>query len=380
MFDGKDNVQKILMVVIVALGLFLMVSYVRDSKKGKKFNLPKNCSDLKDAVSCSPGTNDMNGNTCVWTGQNSDDYGVGKCERLLGQDNPTDTDDDDDDDNDDDDDDETMFERLKNTIYKKATTLKNYLLELKRKVSSGELVTVENLLKVMALATSIIATYQIIKHKEELFAMVPTVVKNAFENIKKHIEDYTKIITDFSTRGVEAVSAKIDELKNIIGVGGDNFIDTKEVAITLVTALIALFLPDLATILKAFSIISFQNTEVNEGFSNYSNLDESFESFKNNDNLPSECYPKDVLSSGDLLPNDANSKWAQANPNGQGSLSDKNFLNAGYHVGVNTVGQSLRNANRQLRSDPPNPQVKVSPWMQTTIEPDVNRKPMEIGA
>jgi hypothetical protein len=96
--------------------------------------------------------------------------------------------------------------------------------------------------------------------------------------------------------------------------------------------------------------------------------------------LPQECYPKEVLSSGDLLPNDANSKWAQVNPNGQGGLSEKNFLNAGYHVGVNTVGQSLRNANRQLRSDPPNPQVKVSPWMQTTIESDTNRKPMEIGA
>ena len=95
--------------------------------------------------------------------------------------------------------------------------------------------------------------------------------------------------------------------------------------------------------------------------------------------LPAECYPKEVLSSEELLPTDANSKWAQVNPAGQGTLTDKNFLTAGFHVGVNTVGQSLRNANRQLRSDPPNPQVKVSPWMQTTIEPDVNRKPMEIG-
>ena len=97
------------------------------------------------------------------------------------------------------------------------------------------------------------------------------------------------------------------------------------------------------------------------------------------DNLPNECYPKDVLSSQDLLPNDANSKFAQVNPSGPGSLNDKNFLTAGYHVGINTVGQSLRNANRQLRSDPPNPQVKVSPWMQTTIEPDLNRQPLEIG-
>lgn len=96
--------------------------------------------------------------------------------------------------------------------------------------------------------------------------------------------------------------------------------------------------------------------------------------------LPNECYPKDTLSPQDLLPQDANSTWAQTVPAGQGSLGDQNFLNAGFHVGINTVGQSLRNANRQLRSEPPNPQMKVSPWLQSTIEPDVNRRAMEIGA
>jgi len=94
--------------------------------------------------------------------------------------------------------------------------------------------------------------------------------------------------------------------------------------------------------------------------------------------LPSECYPKDVLSSADLLPRDANSLWAQVNPSGQGSLADQNFLTAGFHIGINTIGQTLRNANRQLRSEPLNPQVKVSPWMQTTLEPDINRRPLEI--
>lgn len=95
--------------------------------------------------------------------------------------------------------------------------------------------------------------------------------------------------------------------------------------------------------------------------------------------LPSECYPKDVLSSADLLPRDANSLYAQVNPSTQGSLQDQNFLTAGFHIGINTVGQTLRNANRQLRSEPPNPQVKVSPWNQTTIEYDINRLPLEIG-
>lgn len=96
-------------------------------------------------------------------------------------------------------------------------------------------------------------------------------------------------------------------------------------------------------------------------------------------NLPKDCFPKDQLSPEDLLPGDANSTWAQSNPAGQGDLQDANFLNAGHLIGINTVGQTLRNANLGLRSEPPNPQVKVSPWMQTTIEPDSNRRGLEIG-
>jgi hypothetical protein len=96
-------------------------------------------------------------------------------------------------------------------------------------------------------------------------------------------------------------------------------------------------------------------------------------------NIPS-CLPKDQLMPQELLPQDTPAnQWSLANPQGSGSLKDKNFLQAGYHVGINTVGQTLRNANMQLRSDPPNPQVQVSPWQQTTINPDTNRKPMEIG-
>ena len=69
----------------------------------------------------------------------------------------------------------------------------------------------------------------------------------------------------------------------------------------------------------------------------------------------------------------------KVNPSGQGSLADQNFLTAGFHIGINTVGQTLRNANLQLRSEPPCPQVQVSPWLQSTIDPDVSRRPMEIG-
>ena len=98
-----------------------------------------------------------------------------------------------------------------------------------------------------------------------------------------------------------------------------------------------------------------------------------------NAEAPAGCYPRDQLTPSELLPKDPNSVWAQQNPMGTGSLKGKNFLSAGALIGVNTVGQSLRNANYQLRSEPPNPQVAVSVFNQTTIEPDVNRRTLEIA-
>lgn len=106
----------------------------------------------------------------------------------------------------------------------------------------------------------------------------------------------------------------------------------------------------------------------------YLSMDKNFEEERNDTN-----FPKQQLSADELLPSDNSSLWAQVNPAGEGSLKDRNFLQSGYHIGINTVGQTLRNANQQLRSEPPNPQVKVSPWLQSTIEPDVGRKPLEIG-
>ena len=94
---------------------------------------------------------------------------------------------------------------------------------------------------------------------------------------------------------------------------------------------------------------------------------------------PAGCYPRDQLTPSELLPRDPNSVWAQQNPMGTGSLKGKNFLSAGALIGINTVGQSLRNANWQIRSEPPNPQVPVSVFYQSTIEPDVNRRTLEIA-
>jgi hypothetical protein len=95
---------------------------------------------------------------------------------------------------------------------------------------------------------------------------------------------------------------------------------------------------------------------------------------------PAGCYPRAQLTPVELLPADQHSIYAQQNPMGTGSLKGKNFLSAGALIGVNTVGQSLRNANLQLRSEPPNPQTPVSIFNQATIGPDISHRPLDVGS
>lgn len=88
------------------------------------------------------------------------------------------------------------------------------------------------------------------------------------------------------------------------------------------------------------------------------------------------------ITTADLLPaNDAAQAFEAKFPGGQGDATDKNFLIAGYNIGINTVGSSLKNANLQLRSDPFIKRQDVGPWNQSTILSSdlTNRKTLEIG-
>jgi hypothetical protein len=135
-----------------------------------------------------------------------------------------------------------------------------------------------------------------------------------------------------------------------------------------------------------------KNTKMASGGSSYSGVkpanpsgqNETFASVKNNGGgggggIPSACNKQTIQNPNDLLPKDKNSEWAQLNPAGQGDLSNINLLKAGYHIGIDTIGQTLRNANLQIRSEPANPQINVGPWNLSTIEPDFMRPPLELG-
>uniref|UniRef100_A0A6C0AX54 Minor capsid protein P11 C-terminal conserved region domain-containing protein n=1 Tax=viral metagenome TaxID=1070528 RepID=A0A6C0AX54_9ZZZZ len=102
----------------------------------------------------------------------------------------------------------------------------------------------------------------------------------------------------------------------------------------------------------------------------------------NNGGLPAtdtNTARQNINNPEELLPQDSSSNWAKLNPSGSGDVGDVNMLKAGHHVGINTVGNSLRNANQTLRSDPPIPVQNVGPFLNSTIGPDKWRVPFEIG-
>ena len=99
----------------------------------------------------------------------------------------------------------------------------------------------------------------------------------------------------------------------------------------------------------------------------------------NMNKLMQENNEKKVLFKADeLLPNDVNKDWFETDfTKAKVRVDQDNLINTErYVVGVNTVGQSLKNASYDLRAAPPNPKVTVSPWNQSSIEPDYNIRPL----
>jgi hypothetical protein len=86
--------------------------------------------------------------------------------------------------------------------------------------------------------------------------------------------------------------------------------------------------------------------------------------------------PLDRLTASDLFHRDAaNEQWAQANPAGQGDVSDQNFLTAGHHAGIDTTG-STPTSPTSTRSIPPNPRQSGLHLESELCEPDLNRRPL----
>jgi len=82
--------------------------------------------------------------------------------------------------------------------------------------------------------------------------------------------------------------------------------------------------------------------------------------------------------SKNYLPQEINDEWFDTDfTQAKNKLNSDNLINTEkYVIGVDTVGQSLKNASWDLRGTVANPKYNVSPWLNSTYEPDYNIKPL----
>ena len=80
----------------------------------------------------------------------------------------------------------------------------------------------------------------------------------------------------------------------------------------------------------------------------------------------------------DYLPKEVNDDWFNTDfSQAKYKMNDDKLINTDkYIIGINTVGQSLKNASYDIRGAINVPKYTVSPWNNSTIEPDYNIKPL----
>ena len=83
-------------------------------------------------------------------------------------------------------------------------------------------------------------------------------------------------------------------------------------------------------------------------------------------------------SATDYLPKEVNDDWFNTDfSQAKYKMNDDKLINTDkYIIGINTVGQSLKNASYDIRGAVNVPKYTVSPWNNSTIEPDYNVKPL----
>jgi hypothetical protein len=121
---------------------------------------------------------------------------------------------------------------------------------------------------------------------------------------------------------------------------------------------------------------------VDDDTTNSANLKDAFSS-----PIPIEALPDEVdmnknnvknYNAKDFLPKEVQSEWFDTDfTQAKYDINDDVLINTDrYVIGVNTVGQSLKNASYDVRGTIPNPKFTVSPWNNSTYEPDFNLKPL----
>ena len=116
------------------------------------------------------------------------------------------------------------------------------------------------------------------------------------------------------------------------------------------------------------SSLDFNKMASNMDYKGHNMSNPMYSSYKN---TPKEYTVNDLYNVNKLLPQETNKNWFDSVPSPL-NVKNQNLINISRPIGVDTVGSSLRNACLDIRGNIPIPKLVVSPWLQSTIEPDFN--------
>lgn len=180
-----------------------------------------------------------------------------------------------------------------------------------------------------------------------------------------------------SNNSMELSTPEIQYEEPIVPQSVINDIATNQVAVTQQVPSVSVVQPQMNA-----GVYTFQPNDESELSINGSNLNDAFAlpipNGTQTDTVDFKKQNVDNYNARDFLPREVNDEWFETDFSlAKYQLNDDKLINTErYIIGINTVGQSLKNASWDIRGTIPNPKVIVSPWGNSTYEPDFNLKPL----
>ncbi len=120
--------------------------------------------------------------------------------------------------------------------------------------------------------------------------------------------------------------------------------------------------------------LNFDKMESPFGESEHDNKDDEITYKKRKYVKKSQKDIEDLFNIDHVLPQEIENDWFDTVPlQNTKKIKGTQFIPK-TQIGKNTVGSTHKNGSRDFRGDIPNPKTPVSPWMNSTIEPDTNIK------
>jgi len=82
---------------------------------------------------------------------------------------------------------------------------------------------------------------------------------------------------------------------------------------------------------------------------------------------------EEMFNADNLLPKETNKDWFEVAPEPI-SVKNRHLINISRPIGINTIGTSNKIPNYDIRGTIPNPKFVVSPFLNSSVEPDINNR------